>query len=77
MITLSSEHFLSYSKYFQDLKEAGMKIQLWYCEQMAQWRWILTDNRRPIVRQESGQRHDLKLAMQDVANTVEYMLSQE
>ncbi len=51
-----------------------MKINLWYCEGMKQWRWILTDDHRPIVRQESGQRPDLRDAMNDVANTVEYML---
>lgn len=51
-----------------------MKIQLWYCESMKQWRWILTDDSRPIVRQESGQRPDLRDAMNDVATTVEYMM---
>jgi hypothetical protein len=51
-----------------------MKINLWYCTHMNLWRWTLIDDRRPIVRQESGQRDDLKLAMEDVANTVEYML---
>jgi hypothetical protein len=38
------------------------------------WRWSLTDNDRPIVRQESGQRPDLRDAMNDVENTVEYLL---
>ena len=51
-----------------------MKINLWYCEEMGQWRWTLTDNRRPVCRMESGQRPDLRDAMNDVANTVEYML---
>ena len=41
---------------------------------MKQWRWTLTDDRRPITKQESGQRPDLRDAMNDVANTVEYML---
>jgi hypothetical protein len=40
------------------------------------WRWTLTDTQRPIVKQESGQRPDLRDAMNDVANTVEYLLSQ-
>lgn len=52
-----------------------MKINLWYCSTMHQWRWTLTDNSRPIVRQESGQRPDLRDAMNDVANTVEYLLN--
>jgi len=42
---------------------------------MKQWRWTLTDSHRPVVRQESGQRPLLRDAMNDVANTVEYMLS--
>jgi hypothetical protein len=41
---------------------------------MNQWRWTLTDSSRPIRRQESGQRPDLRDAMNDVANTVEYMM---
>ena len=41
---------------------------------MKQWRWILTDDSRPIVKQESGQQPLLHNAMNDVANTVEYML---
>jgi hypothetical protein len=51
-----------------------MKINLWYCEGMKQWRWILTDDHRPIIKQESGQRPNLRDAMNDIANTVEYML---
>ena len=53
---------------------SNMKINLWYCESMKQWRWILTDDSRPIIKQESGQRPFLRDAMNDVANTVEYML---
>jgi hypothetical protein len=51
-----------------------MNIKLWWCDSMHQWRWILTDDSRPIIKQESGQRPDLRDAMSDVANTVEYML---
>ena len=51
-----------------------MKINLWYCSEMNQWRWTLTDDSRPIIRQESGQQPNLRDAMNDVANTVEYML---
>ena len=53
---------------------ANMKINLWYCPEMKQWRWTLTDNTRPICKQESGQQPHLRDAMNDVANTVEYML---
>lgn len=52
-----------------------MKINLWYCKEMKQWRWILTDDSRPIVRQESGQQPFLRDAMNDVATTVEYMMT--
>ena len=53
---------------------AKMRINLWYCNDMSLWRWTLTDNRRPICRQESGQQQDLRVAMNDIANTVEYIL---
>jgi hypothetical protein len=51
-----------------------MKINLWFCESMNQWRWTLTKTDRPILKQESGQRPNLRDAMQDIATTVEYML---
>jgi len=54
-----------------------MNIKLWYCKDMEQWRWTLCDDSRPIVRQESGQRPDLREAMVDVANTVEYLLEKK
>ena len=41
---------------------------------MKQWRWILTDDSRPISKQESGQQPFLRDAMNDVAITVEYMM---
>jgi hypothetical protein len=52
-----------------------MKINLWYCETMNQWRWTLTDNSIPVIKMESGQRPDLCDAMNDVATTVEYLIS--
>lgn len=53
-----------------------MKINLWWCESMGQWRWTLVKTDRPILKQESGQRPDLRDAMQDIANTVEYLMSE-
>ena len=50
-----------------------MKINLWYNYSMRQWRWTLSDD-GDIMLQESGQRPDLRDAMNDVANTVEYVL---
>jgi len=52
-----------------------MRINLWYCEEMKQWRWTLVDGSRPIIRQESGQQPFLRDAMEDVAKTVEYMMT--
>jgi hypothetical protein len=54
-----------------------MNIKLWYCPSMKQWRWTLTDDSRPIIKQESGQQPFLRDAMNDVANTVEYMLESQ
>ena len=50
-----------------------MKINLWYSQPTRQWRWTLTDDKDPM-RQESGSQTFLRDAMDDVANTVEYML---
>jgi hypothetical protein len=54
-----------------------MKITLWYCKSMQQWRWTLCDSSRPVRRQESGQQPDLRAAMNDIANTVEYLLEKD
>jgi hypothetical protein len=60
-----------------------MKINLWYSQSQGQWRWSLcgdTDiwgKSTGTMRQESGQRPFLRDAMEDVANTVEYMLDTE
>ena len=50
-----------------------MDIKLWYSKHLKQWRWTLMD----IVtrRQESVQRYDLRVAMNDIATTVEYMVN--
>ena len=47
-----------------------MSIKLWYCDTMKMWRWILTDNRRPITRQESGQNFDMDTAIKEVSMAV-------
>lgn len=54
-----------------------MKINLWYSQDMKQWRWTLCDTFEGNSFQESGQREDLRLAMNDVATTVEYILKQK
>ncbi len=53
-----------------------MKINLWYSKSMEQWRWTLCEefkNGVTKIEQHSGQPM-LRDAMNDVANTVEYML---
>ena len=52
-----------------------MDIKLWYSKDLKRWRWSLID---PVSRkQESGQQFDLRDAMNDVATTVEYLISNE
>ena len=47
---------------------------LWYNEEMKQWRWTLTDRE---LNMESGGQDNLRGAMNDVANTVEYLINKE
>jgi hypothetical protein len=54
-----------------------MKVNLWYNKDMQEWRWTLVDDHRPILKMESGGRADLRTAMNDIATTVEYMVSQD
>jgi hypothetical protein len=50
-----------------------MIINLWFNKDMNKWRWTLAD---PVTfDMESGQQEDLRLAMADIANTVEYLIS--
>ena len=54
-----------------------MKINLWYCKGMGQWRWTLCTekhNKDHQDEQHSGSQPDLRIAMNDIANTVEYIL---
>lgn len=55
-----------------------MKINLWYSKGMSQWRWTLTTEEDELhLTMESGQRPILRDAMNDVANTVEYLTNKE
>jgi hypothetical protein len=54
-----------------------MKINLWYSKSMSQWRWTLAEELKSGItkaEQHSGQQPDLRDAMNDIANTVEYLL---
>lgn len=52
-----------------------MQINLWYNDVMNKWRWTLVDP--DTMDMESGQRKDLREAMSDVANTVEYLINKK
>jgi len=49
-----------------------MVINLWRNNCVDQWRWTLTDPK--TMEQHSGGQAELRVAMNDIANTVEYML---
>ena len=53
-----------------------MKINLWYSEDLEQWRWTLTSDEDSYL-QESGSQKDLRDTMDDIANTIEYLLNNE
>ena len=50
-----------------------MKVNFWYNKRTKQWRWTLSSD-EDVSIQESGNKEDLRAAMNDVANTVEYLL---
>jgi hypothetical protein len=49
-----------------------MQINLWYSESMNVWRWTLVNERFDM---EAGSQPDLRVAMNDIANTVEHIIS--
>lgn len=53
--------------------QLDMQISLWYNKEVSQWRWTLTDPDDP-AKMESGNSADVRQAMEDVANTVEWMM---
>jgi len=53
-----------------------MKIQLWYSATVSRWRWTLTSDFDQSIM-EAGDSEDLRDAMSDIANTVEWLLDKE
>ena len=53
-----------------------MKVNFWYSNDMEEWRWTLTSDENLKIM-ESGNREELRDAMNDVANTVEYLLDND
>jgi len=52
-----------------------MVINLWYNSEMKLWRWTLTDPND--MNMEAGGQPNLRDAMNDIANTVEYLLDKK
>lgn len=48
-----------------------MVINLWYNSCSDTWRWVLSEPQN--LDQHSGVRHNIRDAMNDIANTVEYL----
>ena len=48
-----------------------MNIRIWHNGAMDQWRWTLTDRN---LNMESGQRPDLREGLNDIADTIEYLI---
>jgi hypothetical protein len=48
-----------------------MILNMWYCDGMGLWRWTLTDNRLPIIKQKTGQGKELKSVLKDIQNSIE------
>ena len=52
-----------------------MVINLWHNGAMNQWRWTLSNPK--TLDQHSGTREDIRDAMDDIANTVEYLMNEK
>ena len=50
-----------------------MNCQIWYNKEVNQWRWTLSCDENLKI-QESGGQTDLRVAMNDIANTIEYLI---
>ena len=55
-----------------------MNIKLWFSEHAQEWRWaLLVESKNGINFHESGNQKDLRAAMSDIANTVEYLMNKD
>jgi|TARA_Y100000289_G_scaffold57201_1_gene61425 hypothetical protein len=52
-----------------------MVINLWHNSAMDQWRWTLSNPK--TLDQHSGTQEDIRDAMDDIANTVEYLMNEK
>jgi len=54
-----------------------MKILLWHSPGVDQWRWTLSTSAEEYSVHETGNATNIRDAMNDIANPVEYHLSKE
>ena len=55
-------------------RDVDMNINLWYNKDVEQWRWTLSSS-NDSMDMESGNASELEVAMRDVKNTIEWMIS--
>ena len=66
----------SYMRVLENLtrRDIDMNINLWYNKDVEQWRWTLSSS-NDSMDMESGNASELEVAMRDVKNTIEWMIS--
>ena len=66
----------SYMRVLENLsrRDVDMNINLWYNKDVEQWRWTLSSS-NDSMDMESGNASELEVAMRDVKNTIEWMIS--
>ena len=66
----------SYMRVLHNLsrRDVDMQISLWYNKDVEQWRWTLSSS-NDSMDMESGNASELEVAMRDVKNTIEWMIS--
>ena len=57
----------------QTSNKSDMNIKLWYSKPVSRWRWTLTSGQDEYIM-ESGDSDNIETAMNDVANTVQWLL---
>ena len=55
-------------------KEVDMNINLWYNKDVEQWRWTLS-SATDAMDMESGNAAELEVALDDVKNTIRWMVN--
>jgi hypothetical protein len=52
-----------------------MNIHLWYNSGVEQWRWTMSSTLNPKTM-ESGNSSELKVALEDIGKTIEYLMEE-